>query len=253
MFAGSEFRKAMFAKSVWKEGGHKMKVSKGIYIKVIAEEASRIFEPLGFVQKGSAAFWRNHNDVVHGFYLTPNASFTHITVEVGADVPVLQSRCDYVAFGGEHYARLLVSRPLGLLRRDPPHETTFYHFATINEMRARLPQIYADFVEEAEPWLAGMTTIEAVAREFHKWRIAPPAGGHKRPPDPFASAIYGWLLQETGKIEESKKWLTERTKNCVTRYSRVKAARSYPQAREERTPSTAHLRKYVSKNYSKRS
>jgi hypothetical protein len=67
--------------------------------------------------------------------------------------------------------------------------------------------VYADFIEQAEPWLAQMTTVEGVAREFYKLRIGPVPSGETRPPDPYAWAQYGWLLQESGKPEEGRPWL----------------------------------------------
>ena len=213
------------------------RLAKAGFLKVVTEEGMRLFPQLGFTQTEPAVFWRKRGEVEHGFFLRPSPSFTRITVDVGADLPSLRQRLDYVAFGGAYYATLLVSRPLGLLCRDGEGERTSYHFATAEEMRLKLSVVYADFVEQAEPWLAGLTTVDAVAKEFYKWRVGPPPGqetspansnassvygrvvgflkGHAaavrtpegRPPDPFAWAMYGWLLQEAGQSDDARSWL----------------------------------------------
>lgn len=185
------------------------RTTKKTYLQVIAEDVSDLFSQLGFTHKGPASFWRELDEVEQGFFLTPNPSYTHFDVDVGVNIPSLDERLDYICFGGDHYPTLLLSRPLGLLRRDIQGERTFYHFATVEQMRGKLPKVYADFVEQAEPWLAGLTTVEAVAKEFHKWRIAPPPTGVTRAPDPFAWAIYGWLLQEAGRDAEAIPWFKQ--------------------------------------------
>ena len=175
------------------------------FLQTISEEWPNFFSKLGFAYTESAVFWRKLGAVEHGFFLMPNPTPTHFSVDVGVYVPAIESRSDYVR--GAHATTLVVSRPLGLLRSDGREERTLYHFATVEELRARLPTVYADFVEQAEPWLETLATVEDVAKEFHKWRIALPSKGRTRPTDPFAWATYGWLLQEAGRKLEAQPWL----------------------------------------------
>lgn len=213
------------------------KVTKKLFERVTSEEATRLFSSLGFVEAEPGAFRRECGEVSHGFGFTPNPSFTHFHIPVGVDVPALVARTDYIDFAGEHYATLIVSRWLGELKPSYTRSDIYYHFATVEEMRGTFPQVYDDFVEQAEPWLAGLTTIESVAKEFYKWRIGPPSmtnpssrdpstgntrgwlsglfgsytgpqsTGDTRRPDPFAWAIYGWLLQEAGQKDDARPWL----------------------------------------------
>jgi hypothetical protein len=126
---------------------------------------------------------------------------------VGVYVPSLNERLDYAAFGGTHYPTLLVSRWLGEFKSKPTSDDYYYYFATVEQLRFLFPRVHADFVEQAEPWLAELTSIEATAKEFYKQRIAPPSTGESRFPDPFAWATYGWLLQAVGVDVEAKHWL----------------------------------------------
>jgi hypothetical protein len=188
------------------------KVTKKLFERVVSEEVTHLFSSLGFVETEPGAFDRERGDVVHGFGFTPNPSFTHFHVPVGVNVPALVARTDYLDFGGAHYPTLLVSRWLGELKPHYTRSDIYYHFATVEEMRGKFPQVYTDFVEQAEPWLARLTTVDAVADEFYKWRIAPPLTGEVRPPDPFAWALYGWLLQEAGHGEQAGEWLSRALK-----------------------------------------
>lgn len=208
------------------------RTTKKLYFKTLAEEAPKFFSQLGFAYTEPGVLWRTLGVVDHGFFLTPDPSCTHYSVEVGANVAGLDERLDYVSSGGAHYTTLLVSRPLGLLR--PPGrkgEQLHYHFATVEELRTTFPHLYADFVERAEPWLAGLTTVEDVAKEFHKWRIAPPGPKLTRPPDPFAWAIYGWLLKEAGNELQARPWL-ERALAEVRRPMQEKVGRIIPRGNE---------------------
>jgi len=203
------------------------KVTKARFLRIIDENAP-IFSELGFAQTEPAVFFRQRGEVEQGFFLTPNPSYTHFTVEVGANVPAVAGRIDFVDFGhGRGCTSLLVSRPLGLLRSDMQGERTFYHFATVEQMREKMPQVYADFLEQAGPWLARLTTTEEVAREFFKWRLAPPSTGDTRRPDPFAWAIYGWLLQEAGHKEDARSWLV-RAYDFLQQPEHMKAGRLVP-------------------------
>jgi hypothetical protein len=173
----------------------------------VAEEAGPMLARLGFVEEIVGAYWRDVGGIRHGVFFMPR-SVTGFSVQVGASMSSLErERLDYVDFGGEHHSTLLVSRPLGLLRREPPRERTIYYFATVEEMRAVFPRVYADFVEQAEPWLATITTVSDVAREFYKWRVEPTLSGQPHVPDPFAWAIYGWLLQDIARHDEARPWL----------------------------------------------
>ena len=184
------------------------KVTKRLFERVSSEEATRLFSSLGFVESEAGAFRRDCGDVLHGFGFTPNPSFTRFHVPVGVDVPALVSRSDYIDFAGAHYATLIVSHWLGEFKPFQRQSDIYYHFATVEEMRGKFPKVYTDFIEQAEPWLARLRSIDAVADEFHKWRIAPLSTGEVRPPDPFAWALYGWLLQEAGHREEASEWLS---------------------------------------------
>jgi len=202
------------------------RVTKKLFERITSEEATRLFSALGFVETEPGAFTRECGEVSHGFGFTPNPSFTHFHVPVGAYVSALEERLDYGR--GIHCPGLLVSRWLGELKPDYTRSDIYYHFATVEEMRAKFPQVYTDFVEQAEPWLARLTTIDAVADEFYQWRIAPPSIGEVRPPDPFAWALYGWLLQEAGHGEEAGPWLSRALKE-LRRPKYMKAGQFVPE------------------------
>ena len=184
------------------------RVTKNLFERVTSENVSSLFVPLGFTEVDRGAFDRQRGEVLHGFGFTPNPSFTHFHVPVGVNVPTILQRTDYVDFAGAHYPTLLVSRWLGEFKPKCRRSDIYYDFATVEQMREKFPLVYSDFVEQAEPWLARLTTVDAVADEFYRWRIAPPSTGEVRRPDPFAWAIYGWLLQEAGHDDESKQWLS---------------------------------------------
>jgi len=203
------------------------KVTEARFLRVL-DDIAPLFSQLGFAPTEPAVFFRQRGEIEQGLFLTPNPSYTHFTVEVGVNVPAVVARSDYVDFGhGGRCASLLVSRPLGLLRSDLQGERTFYHFATVEEMREKFVQVYSDFVEQAEPWLARLTTIEEVAKEFFKWRVAPPSTGEIRRPDPFAWAIYGWLLQESGHEVDARPWLV-RAYEYLQQPDHMKAGRLVP-------------------------
>jgi hypothetical protein len=167
------------------------------YIQIIDEEVLPLFSSLGFEAQEPAAFTRQRGDVVHGVFFAPDPSYTRFHVPVGAVVPVINERLDYVR-GGKALG-LIVSRWLGEFKPNFTRDDYYYHFATVEQMRAQIPKMYSDFLEQAEPWLADMTSVEGVAKEFYKLRIGPAPSGETRPPDPYAWAQYGWLLQESGK------------------------------------------------------
>ena len=181
------------------------RTTKENFLETVADEGPKLFSQLGFYYRQPAVFWRKLGAVEHGFFLTADPTPTQFHVSVGAHVPGLEERFDYI--DGEPLTSLVVSRPLGLLRKDGKGERTIYYFSTVEQMRGVFPKVYADFLEEAEPWLETLVTVDDVAREFHRWRIAPPSPGETRPPDPFAWAQYGWLLQEAGNRLEAQPWL----------------------------------------------
>jgi hypothetical protein len=185
------------------------RTTKKLFEQVISEEVAKHFATSGFEEAEPGAFIRECSEIVHGFGFSPNASVTHFHVPVGVYVPLLNKRLDYIDFGGTHYPTLLVSRWLGEFKEKYTSRDCYYHFATVEQLREQFPKVRADFVEQAEPWLARLTNVEAVASEFYKWRIGPPSTGEVRLPDPSAWAIYGWLLQESGRQTESKPWLEQ--------------------------------------------
>src|SRR4029078_3286088 len=164
------------------------RLTKSILCQTVAAIAPKLFGQLNFGETEPCVFWRQCGEVEQGLFLTPNPSLSHLTVDVGTNVPAIDNRLDYGRGGPS--TTLLVSRPLSLLRSEGQGERTYYHFANVEELREKLPEVYADFVEQAEPWLARLTTVEDVAKEFFKGRIAPPASGGIRPRDAFAWAIY---------------------------------------------------------------
>lgn len=206
------------------------RTTKSLFETTASQEVNKRFSSLGFVEIQPGVFDRHCGAVVHGFGLSTDSTYTRFSVDVGVNVPALVDRMDNVR--GVHCETFAVSRPLGLLR--PPGVKggrTFYYFATVEELRDVFPRVYADFVEQAEPWLATLTTVEDVAKEFHKWRIVPPGPKLTRPPDPFAWAIYGWLLKEAGNELQAKPWL-ERALEEVRRPMQDKEGRIIPRGNE---------------------
>lgn len=203
------------------------RITKEMFKRVTSEESSKLFTRLGFNESEHGTLMRESGDIVHAFGFTPNPSFTRFHVPVGAYVPSLEARFDYL--NGVHCPGLLVSRWLGEFKPRYGQSDVYYHFATVEAMRKKLAQVYTDFVDQAEPWLARLTTIEEVSKEFFKWRIAPPAAGHNRPPDPFAWAIYGWLLREAGHDEDARRWLVQ-AHDFLQQPEAMKADRLIPRA-----------------------
>ena len=54
---------------------------------------------------------------------------------------------------------------------------------------------------------AAHTALDDVTIAYFRYRIGPPTTGEQRPPDPFAWATYGWLLEELGRRDEARRWL----------------------------------------------
>lgn len=183
------------------------RITKKTFEQIIAQEIPKYFISLDFAEAAPGAFCRQRGVVRQGFGLTPNPSFSHFHVPVGVALPAIDRRIDYVDFGGRHYPTLLVSRWLGEFKGTPRRHDIYYHFSTEDELRKIAQKVYADFKEQAEPWLANLTTVESVAKCFHLSRIAPTSDREGRRPDPFAWAIYGWLLHELGQEDESRTWL----------------------------------------------
>jgi hypothetical protein len=172
---------------------------------LMSREVPPLFSSLGFTENEPGAFMRVCAGFVQGFGFSPNRSVTQFFVPVGVTVPALWPKNDFIDQG--HYPSLIVSRRLGEFRKKMRGLDEWYPCATDAEFRAALPRVKADFVAQAVPWLERFKTLEDVASDYYFYRIGPPTGGGRRPPDPFAWAMYGWLLQAIGKNEEAKGWL----------------------------------------------
>jgi len=106
-----------------------------------------------------------------------------------------------------HYPALTISQRLGELRNHGTGIEEWYGVSSNEELSGVFDRVYRDFVEQAQPWLEELDSLESVAGEFFQRRIGVPASGENRRPDPFAWAAYGWMLEELGKKEESEDWL----------------------------------------------
>ena len=195
----------MSVKSALKEGNPDMaKITKAAFLSVVHEEVTNHFQAAGFACREQAVFWRNVGALEQGIVFYPDSDFTRIHIPTGANVPALYPRFDYI--DGGHYGSLLVSRWLGEFKLPIKRSDCYYYFRNLDDLRGVIARVHHDFVEQAEPWLAQLVTVDDVAREFHAFRIASKPG-EERPPDPFGWAMYGWLLQAAGRELEARPWL----------------------------------------------
>jgi hypothetical protein len=172
-----------------------------------------IFGSLGFSETDPGAFTRPVENILHGFGFTLHRSHAQFCVPVGVSVPCLHPKVEHVMQG--HYPALTISQRLGELRNSGTGIEQWYSVSSNDELSNVFELVYRDFVEQALPWLEELNSLDSVAREFFQRRIAPPPTGEKRRPDPFAWAIYGWMLEESGKKEESEDWLRRATFELV--------------------------------------
>jgi hypothetical protein len=180
------------------------RITKFEFLEVVHDEVPKHFAETGFLLKRPAAYWRNVGAVEQGMFLYPDSDFTRIHVPTGAQVPELDRRFETIR--GGRYGSLLVSRWLGEFKQPIKRTDSYYYYRNLEDLRSVIARVHHDFVEQAEPWLAQLVTIDDVAREFHAFRIASKPG-EERPPDPFGWAMYGWLLQAAGRELEAKPWL----------------------------------------------
>jgi hypothetical protein len=95
------------------------------------------------------------------------------------------------------------------------------------DLNIAMDAMWTDFNVQAEPWLRKFNTIEEIAWAFYEQRLKENlVEGKMRRPDPIAWAIYGWLLAQSGKAEESHEWLNK-AQDEVTKPIYVKRGRIY--------------------------
>jgi len=182
------------------------KVTRSEFRRIATDEVLTRFGPLGFTEYDACAFGRERDAFIEGFGLSPDLSVMQFYVSVGFLIPALWDRERFIL--GGHSPGFEISHRLGHFRNNLTGLQTPYHFYTASELRACFNKVYTDFEEQALPWLEKFPTLEDVIAEYYRYRIGPPPGGEKRQPDPFGWAIYGWMLEELGRTEESHEWLT---------------------------------------------
>ena len=190
-----------------RHGGIKVagRVTKRTFEEFVSREINALFASLDYAEASPGAFCRRRGAVIHGFGLTPNPSYTHFHVPVGVQVLAISRRLDYV--DGANYPAHLVSRWLGEFKSTYTSADTHFHFANLDQLHIVLQRVRSEFEIQAEPWLKQLGTIEEVAQEFFRRRVQNPLNdGGARAPDPFAWAIYGWLLEALGQEREAKQW-----------------------------------------------
>jgi len=130
-------------------------------------------------------------------------------VVVGIHVPVLRSMGKFIEQGD--FAGLHISHSLGQFRNtDCTAPETWYGFRTSEQLKQAIEKMHGDFLNQAVPWLGQFQGLADVATYFYKKRIEDTSKSIRSygvsPPDPFAWAIYGWMLEELGKREEAISW-----------------------------------------------
>lgn len=182
------------------------KVTRGEFRKIGAEEILCRLGNLGFTEYYAGAFGRRREGFIQGVGLSPDASMMKFCVSVGFVIPALWDKTDFIL--GSHTTRFEISHRLGEFRDNLTGLEIWYHFYTEAELRACFGRVYADFQEQALPWLERFPTLTDVAGEYYRYRIGPLAEGEKRPADPFAWAMYGWMLDLIGQPDNARVWLT---------------------------------------------
>lgn len=180
-------------------------IKKRDFERLASKRVPEIFCSLGFCETEAGAFMRPVENVLHGFGFTLHRSYPQFCVPVGVSVPCLRPKLEHVMQG--HYPALTICQRLGEFRNNGAGIEQWYSVSSNDDLSRVFDRVYRDFVEQALPWLEKMNSLTSVASEFFRRRIAPPATGEKRRADPFAWAAYGWMLEESGKNEESEDWL----------------------------------------------
>jgi hypothetical protein len=206
---GFKSERASCARSAWKGAARKVqpKLTKKRIERIASEKLRLLFSPLNFVERAPGAFCRDVGRVSHGFGLSFHPSLGQFHVPVGAYVPEIKKKTNYIDFEGADYPTLLVSRWLGEFKQSHTTSDYYYRFGSVAELEALLLKVHSDFVAQAEPWLGSLSTIDDVAAEFYRRRIAPQKSDPQAPVNPFAWADYGWLLQAAGREMEARPWL----------------------------------------------
>ena len=200
-------------------------MTKRQFQRLCAQEVPGLFSPLGFTEIEPGAYCRARPGFFHGFGFTFSRSTVRYCVPFGVTVPVIDQRGDFVMQG--HYPALLVSHRLGEFRKNMRGVEKWYDCNSPEELKDSLRIVHADFLAEAEPQLAGLQTLDDVTAAYYRYRIGRPTTGEDRPPDPFAWATYGWLLQELGRQAEARSWL-ERAYAETTRSIYAKGGQIVP-------------------------
>lgn len=181
------------------------KVTRSEFKRIVAEEVLVRLGNLGFKEYGPGTFGRQQEGYVQGLGVSPDVAMMKFCVRVGFVLPSLWDKTAFVL--GAHTPALEISHRLGQFRNSLTGLETWYHFYTEGELRACFDRVHDDFLDQALPWFERFATLQDVVDEYYRYRIAPLPDGERRSADPFASAMYGWMLQLVGQPVKSREWL----------------------------------------------
>lgn len=189
------------------------KVTRTDFRAIVAEEVTNRFGSLGFKEHDAGAFGRAHTGFIQGFGVTPDSSLMKFCVSVGVLIPALWVKEDYLL--GIHAPGFKISHRLGEFRNSFTGIDTWYHFYTSTELRSCFDTVRDDFMAQAVPWLERLRNLDDVVAEYYRYRIGPLSSGDERPPNPFAWASYGWMLELIGQPGVAREWLVRAREHLV--------------------------------------
>lgn len=172
--------------------------------KAVCKHLLSAIEPLHFADRGNLYFSRNRNtweDIL--FVDLEQGGKRSFCVCIGIHLPFLQDKLRESS--GPKILAPLISRYLG--QTDSGGCQKWYRFFKKDELEKAVADVRKDFEVSGVPWLEKFSRLSQVCRYFFETRIARLDDGRERRANPTSWAIYGWLLQESGEAEESKKWL----------------------------------------------
>ena len=193
------------------------KISRSEFRKLCEEEVASRFGSLGFKEYDAGAFGRERSGFIQGFGLSPDSSLRQFCVPVGVLVPALWKKDDYIL--GAHAPSFEISHRLGEFRNNCTGIDIWYHFNTERELRSCFDQIYDDFTAQALPWLERFQTLNDVVEEYYRYRLGPLESGEVRPPNPFVSASYAWMLELIGRPHQAREWIVRAREELAQRQS----------------------------------
>lgn len=182
-------------------------VSRREFEQVLRDQGVASFGRLGYRPKDDqpCTFLLESQELVKGFICVRDRSLTHFRVQVGVSASALLPKIQVI--NRSRHVGLQLSRLLGEFPNSIRGVPTCYYFKTPGQLASAVNRMYADFVQEALPWLDSLQSIEDLARGYWQRWLTSFIHGESPGPPAGVLAMYGWLLQESGHTDEAQPWL----------------------------------------------